>query len=388
MFTHQLAEIAKHDEKWGYIRAVIASSSNWIILCMTEENFNSMRGANRLVMNGKIMLEYDAFFRNDVEFAFAPDGYFAYAKAYTDADGKKTWKIWKRHDSQPITIPLDTLHHLVWLPGETLAWSGYNEEEKGEVPYFVDGVEMTGKLKFRPILWGYMYSAVEITDFENNRHYQYRDDGAIVECDHEKRLDCESEENPRLIQNNEREKTAISYKGVVGPEFDGIERNGGIALWTFNDDGSKIAYCGIKNPPWSRTAGKIVRYILDKYEEKNTHGLKKILYGCGAWPIMILANPYFGPLHYVEEARKRWIPVNNGIPWQKQYKFACWPFFTRFDNLVVSAIIGKHWHVVVDEKAGPPFDEIYNVRPSRCDNELVSYIGRRENTLFRVNIKQ
>ncbi len=177
--------------------------------------------------------------------------------------------------------------------------------------------------------------------------------------------------------------------------FHDTETRSGLYAFAVNADGTRIGYVGVMYGGWVQPLMKLAARIFDNVDLKTEKNGKEPFW---ALPLAFLFSPYTPALHPLMESSRRYFPVNAVyLPdddgwkveervWKKGYLFVSDKFLTPAGELVVTAHVRGHCHVVVDEAEGPAFDEVWNVCHD-ADGDGIIYVARRGNTLYRVEAK-
>lgn len=382
---HRETLLAEHNPEWGEIGIVHRTPFNRSLLYQPYIPY----GEHSFIWKGTQLFTLDP--RHEYfAWAVSPDGQkFAYAKVErTGERGEGTAPFNLRTTDgriYPCDLDMSPYFYLSWLSDNDLAW-GHKvlDYEKGQ--FFLNGEDATEQIELRRFLHG-RYLCTVVSDFRQNRRYIVYDHGEVREFG---RADSQLTKFPPSHQGGQiptrkiaRGKHRLVFGGVEGHSFLGfaevgtegeeeiilsskskIWSNGG-RFYLVNRDGSKIAYCGLRYDRLRRLA--LMPYALLRLPFEFVLAL---LSGR-------MKNPYYSALRYV--------PVNNGRDWSKQYRKVKEMVFTPADGLAAIATSGQGEFVAVDEEDGFLFDAVYNLCPS-SGKELVSYIGRRGNNFYRVEV--
>ena len=394
---HRESRLGIYKPAWGNLEAVISNTENTSLVFMAlEGNPSGMYAISRVIFNGALVSESKLYER--VIFHLSPDGTkLALAKPRVQNGKRNGYDIFVNGEKK-YDCPLGTIHYLAWFSNDELLWNGWYEDEQKEVKkqadekgvrYFRNGVDTTGRFEYQPFIWGDIHHGLWIADYENDRSYEIFDDDRVVERGKARGLmdgwkfksdtPKPAPEQPEAICDKKRGSTRVSYRGVSGPIFHGLEHGGGMCKYVYNEDRSHLEYCGIA---YSGLADKMARFAAWTFNTIKHIPVVRSLVG---WPLALLFNPYMGIGHFWIEGSRRWTPVSHPNPWKAKYRFAKPCFFTASNELVVLAADKNGWFVAIDEEEGPRFDGIENVRPMKDGG--VCYIGRNGIQFYRVVAK-
>ncbi len=294
------------------------------------------------------------------------------------------------------------LYQLQWVSNQELLWRAmprHNQPGHKSPPIltFRNGVDMTGSLLYETYYGG----MVEVIDYAAGVHYRVSPQGKVFgkeAIDPSKprarsifdlRLpSCEALEAERALAKPKPQVTQtqsegyVTHRGIEGPHFAEVERYGGLRSYVLSPDGSTVAYTGVT---YQKTLDRFSRFwircIACLEQEEHCHKWwAKLL----AFPLVLLYNPYFGPIYMATKASKRHVIATQHGAWSKRYFWVSTYFFTP-QNHLVALVNDSDWRVVIDDIEGPAFDEIQNLHYND-DMQTVSYLANDGTDYFSVSV--
>lgn len=380
---HCMERLGACDPAWGPLAHVIPSPDNRSYALLTEP----LDGMHRIVFRNRIVAESGPY--DPLRFSLSFDG-TKLAVARTVIDGGKVTHRIEINGEPAYDVPLSTVHHLDWLSNDRLAWDGWNDDGDGRVDggirRFVNGAEVTGTLDFEPVIAERGRHAIHVK--EGGKAYVVRHDGSRSEpvdvapdADRWHWFDglwSRDADRPEEEWDEPRRNVRVSYRGVTGPEFHGIENCGGMRSFALNANRTRAAYVGVR---YSAAAAKMARAV-GSVIERGESG-RGLVGRALMWPVALLFNPYFGIGHAYIESSRRYFPVDHGRQWKRGWRFAHDHFYTPDDELVVTCNDLGGPRIVIAEEEGPAFDAVENVNYLAAEDR-VCYLARAGNDILRV----
>jgi hypothetical protein len=345
----------------------------------------------RIVFDNKLCVEGDAL--GLTRWALSYDG-TKLATACRVVTGQKPYYDIRINGESAYRSELDTIHHFAWLSNDELAWEGWMDQEtakprfsdRSPIIYVVNGDDVTGQLEFDTVLSPRGSHIVRVC--QGGKMHSVFEDGRMSEprdCErlclfHGSREPHERREKAEEIWSKDRRQVRVSFRGSVGPAFDGIEDHGGAHPYAYTEDHSRVGYVGVCYPKATHKIMSVAGGLINRFGISGSGALLKMFLG---WPVALLCNPYFGPLYIAAERSRRYFPAVNEVAWAKGYTFIYDHFFTPAGELVVTAQDDGAYRLAIDEEEGPPYDEIRHPRWTSGEDR-VTYLGRRGLDWFRV----
>lgn len=389
--------VAQNEREHGEAVGMICSHDNSSCAVVTSRKrktfLHSEPGAMyRYVFKGAVVTEQRSE-EYPAPFAMSFDGKrFAVAESRQDKD--RFIHAVKINGKIQYTLPCDTIREFAWLDNERLACVAYNgygnrrsnrrpRNKRRAVGCFVNGKMVRGLDMFSALNDDLRLATIVR---QNGQKYTLSDDGT---CSDRMPYDPEDPfhepqgaepEQPQEIWNDLRNEVYVRYRDSSGPiAFHAIETFDGVRPYAFNGDRSKVAYIGMKYPMVARKIQQATDILLRRCLENSKVNPTSLL----VWPLALLINPYFGPLYHAIESSRRYYPVNGSWCWSKGYGLVTHFFLTPENELAVTVRDGRSQRVVIEEREGPSFDQIENVRWLK-DQQCVCYMARLGNSIFRV----
>ncbi len=434
---HKLDQIAKLNREWGdAVEFISASANNHSCVIVVQNNAPAGTKAaldpkdektvrallgppnfRRIIFNNQIVTELDIYERIR-GISISSDG-TRVATCECRRDERHEFVI-RINGKIEYEVPFDEFFDLAWIGPNYLAWKVGNENERG-LHYFINGKETTGRAEFDLVGGERDPDRLAIRvwvsrDGENGNFLVFNDEGHAESFSKPlsfadwRRSNLPNDPKPKMPEktspNDSDSPVLITYNGRKHQPVDELENQGNERAYTFNHDRSKVAYIAVQYGKisrgvqsvlalplrfsgavgsWARKPG-FVRPDYTYYIPRGRKIVLKVVKAICFVPMVIftlLCNPYFGPLHHLNEARKRWYPVDDGHRWRKGYKYARDHFYTPYNELVVTAHVKGKWCVVINGDEGPLFDEIQNVR-FVPEEDAVCYMAQKGENIYRV----
>lgn len=392
MMNHGLQLVATNDVRNGTVKSLICAHDNSNCAIVTQTTGYLPIGLEtpitRYVFNDMVVLE-QVDHDPPPTFCMSFDGR-KFATAEPQLRDERFVHVVKINGDPQYVIPSDTILALSWLDERRLACMVVNQDAdrkkkmwsrpKRHTTCFVNGKLESDLEIFHHMTEDLRTSA---TIRHGNRQFTLLDDGTMIDGvdydpDNPFGSDHVYPEQPKEMWDDSLKEVRVRFRNATTVNsFHAIESFGGLRQYIFNRDRTRVSYVGIRYPTLSRRLQKMAEKIIQRGEEDDKLGRLLFI------PTVILFNMYSGPLYHMTEATRRFHPVNHDKPWRKGYENVEHYFLTPKDNLVAVVTDGKKFRVVIDEKEGPAFDQIVNVRWLKNRNH-VCYMGRRKNDIFRV----
>jgi hypothetical protein len=415
--THRIEKLFAHDPAMGVIYHLQSSPDGSSVAYLACHDPGGAYAEPKVVWNGRVMAATESLIgAGDLKPDLSPDGRHlaicrfdpARRRWTVDLDGQERWRT-----------DLDTVHYTGWLDAGRFAWEGWLHGEDGDIDgplrYFVDGEEVTGKLKLQGVT-DTRRSGLCVTDMERAVEYTVWEDGErspevriiqTEECGWLREDDWkvtgrihrrDRDGRPEVRHDREKRLCQVACRGLLSPTaFHEIESHGGLRTFTTAAATDRFSYVGVRYGGWATRLGSWIGKRLERESEREEgNGGKMTKRG---WLMAMLFNPYFGIGHRAMEGSKRYFPVNLHCfmedgewmlaesVWKKGYRYASVELLTPSGELAVSASGRRGTRIVIDEAEGPEFETIWNVR-HLAEGDRISYVGLKDGDLYRVSAEK
>jgi hypothetical protein len=344
-----------------------------------------------LLLDGEVIAKGDEHLPTDAEDIMVRISFDGTKVAVVRPHLKNTRVVWEISINGKVLweMPYETLYDIQWISNDDLAWvcmnNWYEDDDwrrhVDNIHFFVNGVNRTETFEFISV--APRRDGEILVVMEGDQEWDVFDDGHQSDPRPRRKNrnapDIHDSPKPEVAKEKlgpTEKTTQVCFLGEDGPLFHGIKPNGVVGNFTYTEDRSRVGYIGFRYFRWLFKFYSWAEKQVDRHEDKDP-----------VWmiPLVFLVSPYFlGPL--LEVVSKRHYPVNGTKEWKKGYMIADDPFFTPAGELVIT-VTNKHGKqfVVTEEREGPIFDKIRNLRYLK-DEGVLCYIGQRKDGFYRVTV--
>lgn len=384
--VHYLKMIGEYRKAWGPILSLSATVDNASYALVTEPR----PGIEHVYYRDMLMAQDGGGQTAHARLSY--DGE-RLAVIKTTAADRRTTVVVEVNGAVLHTIPNMAARDIAWLEDGRLVWS-CDEVHDGRIGgsrihFFLDGRDMGDALEFQWTLDGNGQYLLRMR--EGDTVYQLAPDGSRTwtanpparTCPSEwhlhaasSRLQRNSAMPPKILEDKKDGKVRVSYRGAAGPAFDAIARRSSKSTFCANDDASAIAYVGVRLTDGGARLQR-TKAALERLEKKPGRVAK-----LASWPHLLFFHPEFGLGHFAIERSRRYFPVNHDRAWAKGYRSVINLFYTPASTLVAHCETDHGECVAIDEREGPLFERIANVRPLGTGG-LISYLALDRGMVLR-----